>query len=186
MAGNSFHVEASLASMFTSFMAGDCLTNNLVLLCNDSHQWGLLCFPCLHQGGVSQQPQTQSGLSACRLFPDFPRLNWWLLFQFSRYSLCKDPTENTISLLMWVMWYHVFHCSSTVCPVPECVQDCFLKLSYCCVMLPLLWKQCICWAIASQLLSLLIKLFWLSADMPQYCDTSPSSRDIGVAYTIVS
>jgi hypothetical protein len=25
-----------------------------------------------------------------------------------------DPTENTIPLLIWVTWYHMFHCSVTV------------------------------------------------------------------------
>jgi hypothetical protein len=40
----------SSASMFTSLLAGDCLTTNSVSLCNDLQQWGLLC---LHQGQLS-------------------------------------------------------------------------------------------------------------------------------------
>jgi hypothetical protein len=30
------------------------------------------------------------------------------------YSLEADPTENADPLLMWVAWYHGFHCSGTV------------------------------------------------------------------------
>jgi hypothetical protein len=30
-----------------------------------------------------------------------------------------DPTENTVPLLMWVTWYHMFHCKSNVCLVPD-------------------------------------------------------------------
>jgi hypothetical protein len=26
-----------------------------------------------------------------------------------------DPTENTVPLLIWVTWYHVFHCNGTIC-----------------------------------------------------------------------
>jgi hypothetical protein len=30
-----------------------------------------------------------------------------------------DPTENAVSLLMWVMWYRVLHCGGTVHLVPD-------------------------------------------------------------------
>jgi hypothetical protein len=32
-------------------------------------------------------------------------------FRFFRCCLCTGPAENTAPLLMWVAWYHVFHCS---------------------------------------------------------------------------
>jgi hypothetical protein len=35
------------------------------------------------------------------------------------YSLGADPTENTIPLLMWVAWYHMFHCRDTVRLLPD-------------------------------------------------------------------
>jgi hypothetical protein len=41
------------------------------------------------------------------------------LSRHSRYRLCKDPTENTIALLMWVMRYCVFRCSATFRLMPD-------------------------------------------------------------------
>jgi hypothetical protein len=35
----------------------------------------------------------------------------WSVLRFSRYSLCMDPIENTVPLLMWVTWYHTSHCT---------------------------------------------------------------------------
>jgi hypothetical protein len=35
------------------------------------------------------------------------------------YSLVADPTEDTVPLLMWVAWYHMFHCSGTICLAPD-------------------------------------------------------------------
>jgi hypothetical protein len=72
---------------------------------------------------VSQQPQTQTDLTGCRLCLE-SRLKFGLscfVFWFSRYSLCMDPTENIIPLLIWVGWYHVFYCSGTVCLALDCV-----------------------------------------------------------------
>jgi hypothetical protein len=42
----------SSASMFTSLMAGDCLTTNLALLRNGVQQWGLLSLLRLRQGVI--------------------------------------------------------------------------------------------------------------------------------------
>jgi hypothetical protein len=62
------------------------------------------------------------------------------VFQFSRYNLFRDPTENTASTrsslvawhsyrldptehtvpqLVWLTWYHESHCSGTVCLAPD-------------------------------------------------------------------
>jgi hypothetical protein len=35
------------------------------------------------------------------------------------YSLEAEPTENTVSLLAWVAWYDVFHCSGTIRLMPD-------------------------------------------------------------------
>jgi hypothetical protein len=47
------NIVASSTSVFTSLLTSNSLTTNLVFLCYDLHQWGLLCLPRLHQGWLS-------------------------------------------------------------------------------------------------------------------------------------
>jgi hypothetical protein len=49
-------------------------------------------------------------LAGCHLSPMHQLNSTW---SAEWYSLGADPTENTVSLLMWVARYHVCHCSST-------------------------------------------------------------------------
>jgi hypothetical protein len=58
--------------------------------------------------------------------PGFTLPNITILLNSTRsvdwYSLGADPTENTLSVLIWVAWYHVFHCSGTDRLVPDRVE----------------------------------------------------------------
>jgi hypothetical protein len=96
-------------------------------------------------------------------------LTWteWPVCWFCKYSLHMDPTENTVLLLMWVT-YNMFHCSGAVRLAPDCMATLLPMLSYYFVTSPLSQRRCGYQATALQWQSLLIKLFRLSVDMPQY------------------
>lgn len=49
----------------------------------------------------------------------------WLVFQYPRYSLHRDQTENTVPLLMWVSWSHV-----------PLLQKCLLGLGHVATLTP--------------------------------------------------
>jgi hypothetical protein len=91
---------ASLASVFTSLLAGYCLTTKSALLRNGLQQWRLLRLSCLHQKRLF----TTTSYSDCSVcLQTLSRLDW-LVFQLCRYGLRTDPTENILkdqSLFSW-------------------------------------------------------------------------------------
>jgi hypothetical protein len=79
---------------------------------------GLLYLPMPPPGvTISQQPHIRAGLSGYRLSLDSQLRLTVLSFDSSYNCLCMDLTENTVSLLTWMTWCQVFHCSGTVCLV---------------------------------------------------------------------
>jgi hypothetical protein len=123
MDSNTIVHSASMFHGFTSLLDVTYLTTNLALLLNDLQTCGCSayhtsamddCLTIASDLDWSIWLQNLSGL-LLRLSPQTD----WLVFQFSIYSPCTDPTENTIPLLMQVIWYHVFHCSGTVCVAPD-------------------------------------------------------------------
>jgi hypothetical protein len=91
---------------FTSSLAGDLLTTELSVATVSQR---------------SQQPPIRNGLSAylhaCGISLHSTRADW-LVFRFSRCSLCTYPTENAVPLLMWVTWSQVFYCNCTILLAP--------------------------------------------------------------------
>jgi hypothetical protein len=111
----TFHAHWLLSSP-----AVPCLKINLTLLRNDLQQWGLHCVPHLYKERMSNN-NLKLWLGVC--LQTLPRLLTGTdsaVFQFTRHSLCMDPTENIVPLLMWVTWCHLFHCSVTVHLAPDC------------------------------------------------------------------
>jgi hypothetical protein len=63
-----------------------------------------------------------------------------------------NPTENTISQLMWVTWYNIFHCNGTVCLALDCaatlVPTAFLLLHDVTIIAEMMYLPSYCLAIA--------------------------------------
>jgi hypothetical protein len=72
----------------------------------------LLVINCMNMQHIQELCQS-------RLSTAYHALSLVAMFPFSRHSLCTDTTENIVPLLMWVTWYHVFHCSVTFCLAPD-------------------------------------------------------------------
>jgi hypothetical protein len=140
--------------VFTSLLAGDYLTTNSVLLCYDLQQWG----SSASTGGdwlslglsrtVDFRARALLGSRLTQLYSDSPDM--------SSARTQQETPLPTIALLSGDVTADVdVTCSSVACKRGRGHVTWWL------------WK-CVYRAIASQRPSLLIKLFRISADMPQY------------------
>jgi hypothetical protein len=104
------------ASVITSLLAVKCLTTNSVLIHNDLQQWGSPPPTPTPEATDSQQPQTRTGLSACRPSPDWFSLVGqsvsWIAIGYRQHShfWFQCPWDPWARFLFYPRHVHILKC----------------------------------------------------------------------------